>query len=429
MRAVFSVVAFAAFLFPAAVYSQDLGSANKLFGGPKKESAAKAPKKPTPSKSIPKRPVSANKTRIPNQRSASSGVSRSKFAAPPSEAAVKPTAAVLQRFEAFLAEGNAARDARSYTVAQTAYEKASLLLPQDARAAIGLGNIYSDRQLWDQAEQQYRTALRLSPVDPWVLIALSYVLSQPIVVDDLAGRYAEAERLARRATELAPKNALAFDRLGVAMELRGLIGSETEDAYLRAVELDPGFAPAYAHLGRLMRRRGMSAQAQSFYRTAISKATHTSTMILVAEVLQSEQRFRESEGLLRQAVERDPYNHSALLLLSKALLTLERYSEAETLLRKSLERGANGFRTYMLLASINLRQGNVPLAENALLQALRDVPSNEKAILAQKFEAVGDAYDRSGKTAEAERCFRQSLTLDRQRTTAAAKIGQLRKVN
>ncbi|QQS32533.1 MAG: tetratricopeptide repeat protein [Acidobacteriota bacterium] len=429
MRAVFSVVAFAAFLFPAAVYSQDLGSANKLFGGPKKESAAKAPKRPATSKSSPKRPVSVKKARTANQRSASQVVSGSKPAGSASEADNKPTAAVLQKFEMFLAEGNAARDARSYAAAQAAYENARVLLPQDARAAIGLGSIFSDRQLWDQAEQQYRTALRLSPDDPWVHIALSYVLSQPIVADDLAGRYAEAERLARRATELAPKNALAFDRLGVAMELRGLIGAETENAYLRAVELDPSFAPAYAHLGRLMHRRGMAAKAQSFYSTAISKATQTSTMILVAEVLQSEQRFRESEGLLRQAIERDPYNHSALLLLSRALLTLERYSESETLLRKSLEKGANGFRTHMLLASLNLRKGNIPLAENALLQALRDVPSNEKAILAEQFEAVGDAYDRSGKTAEAERCYRQALTLDRQRTSAAAKIGQPGKVN
>lgn len=427
MRAVFSIVAFAAFLFPAAVSSQDLGSANRLFGGPKKESPAKSAKKAATSKSSSKRPVSTKKTQARRQRSTSSTVTGSKAAAPDSENAIKPTAAVLEKVETLLAEGNAARDSRAYPAAQAAYEKARQLFPQDPRAAIGLGSIFSDQQLWDQAEQQYRAALRFSQADPWVHIALSYVLSQPIVVEDLTGRYAESERLARRATELAPENALAFDRLGVALELRGLIGSETESAYLRAVEIDPEFAPAYAHLGRLMNRRGMLARAQSFYSTAISKATQPSTMVLVAEVLQSEQRFRESEGLLRQAIERDPHNHSALLLLSKALLTLERYSEAESLLRKSQERGANGFRTNMLLASLNLRRGNLPLAENALLQALRDVPSNERAILAEKFETIGDSYFRSGKLAEAERCLRQALTLDGQRASAAAKIRQIGK--
>jgi len=50
-----------------------------------------------------------------------------------------------------------------------------------------------------------------------------------------------------------PKNAIAWDRLGVALQARGLFNNETENAYRRAVELDPQFPVAYAHLARAHR--------------------------------------------------------------------------------------------------------------------------------------------------------------------------------
>jgi superkiller protein 3 len=423
MRAVFSILAFAAFLSPAATWSQDLGSANQLFGKPKKEAAAPA-KRPPARTATPRRtpPAAAKRTTTTTRNTAAR-----REATSPTKAAQAPSAADLLAFETLLSEGNSARDERKYAAAESAYSQARELNPRDPRAAFGLGNLYADQHLWEQAEDNYRVVLQLGPDDPWVHIALSYVLSQPVFLADLSGRYAEAERLARKASELAPDNALAFDQVGVTMELRGLIGAETEAAYRRSIQLDPNFAPAYAHLGRLFRRRGMAAEAQNYYNIAIQKATEVGTMVLVAEVLQSEQRFRDSEGLLRQAIARDPSNPSGLILLGRALATMENYTEAESFLRKSLEVSANGLRSNLLLSSLYLRQGKTELAENASLQALRFVNTLERANLAQQFEAVGEAYEKAGKLAEAERCFRQAVSLDAARPVAAAKLAELGK--
>jgi tetratricopeptide (TPR) repeat protein len=424
MGAVLSAFVFAAFLLPAAGRTQDLGSANELFGGAKKTAPPAGKKTATPPKRTAKPTESAKKVQPASAKRRPAGNAVSLPARPE---AAKTGTSDLRAYEALLLKGNSSRDERDYSAAESSYLKAREIAPGDARAAIGLGNVYSDQQLWDKAEGQYRTALQLAPSDPWVHISLSYVLSQPVFVSDLAARYAESERLARRAAELAPQNALAFDQLGVALELRGLIGAETESVYRRALQLDPQFAPAYAHLGRLLRKRGQLAEAQAYYEQAIQKAGDAGTMILVAEVLQSEQRFRESEGLLRQAVASDPANPTGLMLLGRTLSNLERYAEAETVLRKALDVSVNGFRPNLLLASLYLRQSRIELAENALLQALRSVSPPEHADLAREFESAGEAYEKAGKIEEAERCYRRAVALDPGRTTSAAKLTQLGK--
>ena len=66
----------------------------------------------------------------------------------------------------------------------------------------------------------YRQAILLEPNSPEApYIAISYVLTQPVVGSNLGQRYIEAENMARKAIVFDPKNAIAYDQLGVALEL------------------------------------------------------------------------------------------------------------------------------------------------------------------------------------------------------------------
>ncbi|MDQ3181267.1 MAG: tetratricopeptide repeat protein [Acidobacteriota bacterium] len=208
-------------------------------------------------------------------------------------------------FENAIKEGNAARDERDYAKAEVAYLRAQSLKTKDSRAIYGLGNLFSDQQRWEEAERAYRTAIQLEPNSPEAYVALSFVLTQPIAGANLGGRYAEAEQFARAAIKLDAGNALAFDQLGVSLELQGKISDETNKAYKKAIELDSTFALAYAHLGRLLRRKGLTNESSAAYRTAIELSTDVPTMILVADVMQSQQRYVESEQLLRRALRQD----------------------------------------------------------------------------------------------------------------------------
>jgi tetratricopeptide (TPR) repeat protein len=437
------------------VAAQDLGSSNKLFGTPKtskpatkttsKKSGAKKPattvatkSKPTTAKSKPKPSTTTAKTAKPAARPVVATVkpeTNKVVTEPKVETVAKPStqakpynapisAATSELFEKLIEDGNTARDERNYDAAEAAYVRAKSIKSTDARALYGLGNLYSDQQRWDDAETAYRSALEIDPKSATIRIALSYVLSQPLFVSNLSDRYDVAERMARRAIELAPSNALGFDQLGVAMELRGLISKETEDAYRNAIRLDPAFAPAYAHLGRLLRRRGLIKESDSAYKDAIRLATDVGTMVVVAEVMQSEQRIVDSEKLLQRAVDEDPRNAAALLLLGRALTTLGKYSDAERVLRRSLDVSSKSFMGNLLLGELFTRQKKYEQGENALLQALRFVPESEKRRLSQQFEGIGDGYLKRGKADAAERVYKQAMLLDPEKESLAGKIAK-----
>jgi tetratricopeptide (TPR) repeat protein len=451
------------------VLGQDLGSSNKLFGGTKKTTpATKAPVKRKPAaekskstatakaKTAPKKIAPVAKTTKSTTKTPTENASASKTIKTPAKTTTPPatdktrfsefkttesktiaiptakkvdppvTAAASNLFEDLIEEGNVARDERKYAAAEAAYNRAKPLKPKDARAVYGLGNLYSDQQRWEQSEAEYRKALTIDPSSAIAHVALSYVLTQPVAAPNLSERYEEAEKLARRAIQMAPSNSLAFDQMGVALELRGEIGTETEHAYRRSIQLDSSFAPAHAHLARLLQRRGRSKESEASYKDAVKRSTEVATMVLVADVMQSEQRFKESEKLLQRAVNDDPRNPSALFLLGRALTALGKFSDAERVLRTSLDVSPNAVMANSLLGTLYSRQNKFELAENALLQAVRSASKFEKRLLSQQFEAVGDGYMKQSKRPPAERAYRQAIELDAERASLAGKLSKAR---
>ncbi len=434
---------------PMIAFGQDLGSSSGIFSNPKTKKPVTTvktpPKKVAPKATAAKRSAPRAKTTLRTARtvtktkvkpSAKNQPTETIVAETPKPVVPKPSTDIVitvsdksnsdfdEIYENSIEEGNTARDAREYTKAESAYLRAQSLRNRDSRAVYGLGNLYSDQQRWEEAERAYRTAMEIEPTAPESYIALSYVLTQPIIGATLAERYSEAENLARRAIELDPKNAFAYDQLGVALELGGKIGQETQGNYRKAIKLEPTFALAYAHLGRLLIKNGLTDQSNAAYSEAIKLAADVPTMILVADVMQSQQKFNESEQLLRRALKEDEKNPTALYLLGRALTVRESYDEAEKVLKKSAEVSPKSFISYTLLGSMSVRRGKFADAEKYLMKAVRIVSENEKKRLAQEFEAVGDGYLRAGKNKDAARVLRQAVTLDKEKTGLAEKLAK-----
>lgn len=339
----------------------------------------------------------------------------------------KPDTAVEDRIEDLLDKGNDARDAKKYTEAQEAYEGVLKLKANDARGAYGLGNIYSDQRRWPDAEKAYRDAVEWGPKNVDALVALSVVLVQPVSGANNAKRFADAQGFAQRAVQLDPKNAIAWDRLGVAIQSRGLFNSETEHAYRQAVDLDPQFAVAYAHLGRVLRRMAKGDEAAPLYDRAIALAKDPATLVLIADSLQAEQQWDQSEPVLRKAVEMDPRSTGALFLLGRALIVLKRQQEAEPFLKSAIEQSPQSFQSYILLGQAYLAMGRFDDAEKTYNSAVDLASAAERRQLAGAygFEGVGDGYVKAKRKADAARAYRRALDLDpdnKQLQSKAAKV-------
>ena len=340
----------------------------------------------------------------------------------------KVTVNVAERVEELLEKGNNARDARKFVEAEDAYKEVMKYAPRDARAAYGLGNVYSDQQRWADAETAYRNSVAWAPTNADAYVALSVVLVQPRADGDTAKRLADAETFARRSVQIDPKNAAGWDRLGVALQMRGIVNSETEHSYRRAIELDPQFAVAYAHLARALSRMNRYTEASPLYDKAIELAKDPATLNLIADSLQSEQLWPQSEPVLKKALELDSHNLSSLLLMGRYLIVYKRYQEAEPYLKSATEVGTRAFQPFNLLARAYLGMDRFSDAEATYERASTVAGSGEKKQLAGVFgfEGVGDGYLKSNQKDKAVRAYQRALELDPNNSGAAQKLAKAR---
>jgi uncharacterized protein HemY len=142
--------------------------------------------------------------------------------------------------------------------------------------------------------------------------------------------------------------------------------------------------------------------------------------------MQSQQKFLESEQLLRRALTLDAKHPTALYMLGRALTIRNEFDEAEKVLKKSVEVSPNSFVSYTLLGSLYLRRARLDDAERVLNKALTVVSSNERKRLAQEFETVGDAFTKIGKPKDAVRLYRQAMALDSSKTILTEKLAKVR---
>jgi tetratricopeptide (TPR) repeat protein len=318
------------------------------------------------------------------------------------------------RVEDLLDKGNELRDARRFAEAEEAYQGVFKFRPRDARAAYGLGNVFTDQQRWYDAEASYRNAVQWNPQSVDALVALSVVLVQPRTGAGNAKRLADAETFARKAVQIEPKNAVGWDRLGVAMETRGSYTPELEHSYRRAIEVDPEFAVGYAHLARVLKRFGKQVEAAPLYDKAFELAKDPATLNLIAESMQDEQLWEKSGPVLRRALELDARNPTSLMLMGRMLLVLRRYDEAEPYLKTATEVSPRAFQPFNLLGRSYLALGRLPDAEAAYERAAEFAPVADRKQLAGTFgfAGIGDEYMKAKEKSSAERAYLRALELD-----------------
>ena len=339
-----------------------------------------------------------------------------------------PSRAVAERIEDLLEAGNQARDSRNFAAAEQAYKEVLKLETRDERAAYGLGNVYSDQQRWDDAEAAYRNSIAWTPNSADAYVALSVVLVQPRAGGDNAKRFAEAEAYARKSVQIDPKNAVGWDRLGVALQTRGLTNSETEHSYRRAIDLDPQFAVAYVHLARMLNHVARPGEAAPMYEKALVLAKDPETLNLIADSLQSEQLWPQSEPVLKRALEMEAHNPTSLILMGRLLIVYKRYQEAEPYLKSATEVSSRAFAPFNLLGRAYLGLDRYSDAEATYERASAFAGAGEKKQLAgvYGFEGVGDGYLKLNQKDKAVRAYQRALELDPANSGAAQKLAKVR---
>lgn len=150
------------------------------------------------------------------------------------------------------------------------------------------------------------------------------------------GDHTEAAARYQEALALEPRNAVAHNKLGLALQMQSQFG-QAEEEFRRAIELKPTYAEAYFRLGTALRWRG---------------------------------NFSASETALRRATKLDPRSADALVQLGQTLAGLDSWEQTKICIEKARRlkpRSANVLNALGWVASI---EGRFEEAERLSRQAL-----------------------------------------------------------
>lgn len=225
----------------------------------------------------------------------------------------------------------------------------------------------------------------------------------------------EAERLLRRAIELAPTFAKPHEDLGCLLVERGR-PEEAVETLKTATRLDPKAEIAFFTLGRALSMTGRGGEADAAFEASFKLNPERRKLALAAERHKAG-RNDEAARLYRELLQQSPNNVDAMRLLAGILAgkssTVE---EAEALLRKATTLAPDYALAFLDLGGMLHDQHRYAEAMECLQRAGRLQPQAAKPLY-----MLAATLAQAGRTSEALNAYRE--TLKRQPRHAGARLG------
>jgi tetratricopeptide (TPR) repeat protein len=221
-----------------------------------------------------------------------------------------------------------------------------------------------------------------------------------------------------------------------------------------AVAGNPDSAAAHFIQGEVYKSKGDEAAAAQEWNEAISHDPHyTPALLALARFEYQRKQFNAGEQQVAAVVRSEPANLEALLLYAAILTGKNDYLAAQSIVRRALAVAPQSAQPRVAQAQLEMKQGRSALALIHFQQAILLDPHSQEAIdglisvyrlgkvtremIAQLdrlaaapprssalMEIAGRLYGEHHLYADAARCLRESLEIDRQRTTAALALAE-----
>ena len=171
---------------------------------------------------------------------------------------------------------------------------------------------------------------------------------------------------------------------------------------------------AQIRLARVLRQLHRDSEADPIYKSAIDRAQDAPTLVLIADAMQTERRWSDSEPVLRRALQMDPRNPGALFLMGRLLSVSRKYAEAEPVLKTAVEVNPKFFLARSVLGRCYLALDRYGDAYKAYEGAVPFASDSDRRELAGMFGfgGVGDGFMKTGDAKDAVRAYERGVQLD-----------------
>lgn len=156
--------------------------------------------------------------------------------------------------------------------------------------------------------------------------------------------------------------------------------------FQRAIKEFPSYYEAYTEMSIAQFRQGDSRGADESLRKAaeLSENHYAKAMALLAELLNSQNRFAEAESAARQAIAADGISWRGHCQLARALSGLQQPSEAEASANRALGLDPGNPMVSLVLGNIHVQERDYVAAAHDFDQYLERVPSGPQSDMVRK---------------------------------------------
>jgi cellulose synthase operon protein C len=271
--------------------------------------------------------------------------------------------------------------------------------PSNALGHYHLGVAFQRKNQIQEAEGEWHAAVRLRPdlIQAWT--ALGATAAQ-------RGDWRTLDPIATRLCELAPDapdgylfHATAKINLGDS--------AAAEESLKQLVKLAPQNPLGYVKLGQLRAQQKRWAEAEVYYRQALSHDSNSISAVegLVALDLRRD-RAADAVRLVQSQLDKTPENVNLYLLLGDSQLKGGHVVEAERAFQEAVALNRQNVNAVVALAGLQISQGRSEQGIANYQRAIELAPTNVELYL-----ALGGAYEGQGSWENAEQAYRKALAI------------------
>jgi protein O-GlcNAc transferase len=232
-----------------------------------------------------------------------------------------------------------------------------------------------------------------------------------------AGRYIEAEAIARSLTTRHPGQGLCWMALGAALLMQRRFQAALE-ADREAVRLLPGNSDALCNLGNALLKLGNLKEAEPAYGAALALHPELPEALSgLGATLHKLGRLVEAEAHFRRALSLRPDYADAHSNLGIVLYEVRRLAEAEACFRRALEINPEHADAWNNLGSTLKKLHRLGEAEAAHRRSIEIYPENVDALI-----NLAGCLQHQARPAEAEVCYRRAIELDPEQMDAQVNL-------